>query len=320
MTYFDVFNGDADGICSLIQLRLADPRDSELVTGVKRDINLLSKVWVEEQDQVTALDISFEKNAQDVERLLLSGASVLYVDHHRAGELPLSVHLEAHIDTAAELCTGLIVDRLLEGRYRAWALVAAYGDNLDAVADTLGRASGFQSAELEVLRKLGIAINYNGYGASLDDLNFKPAELYRLLYGFETPFAFIEEKPELFARLLGNYERDMACADAVTPGYQDEKVAVYHLPNEKWARRVGGVLGNALANESPARAHAVVTEKADGDLQVSVRAPLNNRCGADELVAQFPTGGGRKAAAGINALSASQLDDFIAAFKRQYSD
>ena len=38
MNFFDVFNGDADGICALIQLRLAEPRDTTLITGVKRDI------------------------------------------------------------------------------------------------------------------------------------------------------------------------------------------------------------------------------------------------------------------------------------------
>ncbi|MEJ2533090.1 MAG: DHH family phosphoesterase, partial [Halioglobus sp.] len=40
---FDVFNGDADGICALLQLRKAQPLESTLVTGVKRDINLLSR-------------------------------------------------------------------------------------------------------------------------------------------------------------------------------------------------------------------------------------------------------------------------------------
>ena len=44
MADYDVFNGDADGICSLVQLRLAEPRESTLVTGVKRDINLLTQV------------------------------------------------------------------------------------------------------------------------------------------------------------------------------------------------------------------------------------------------------------------------------------
>ena len=40
MTCFDVFNGDADGICSLVQLRLAAPAESTLITGVKRFVFL----------------------------------------------------------------------------------------------------------------------------------------------------------------------------------------------------------------------------------------------------------------------------------------
>ena len=41
---YDVFNGDADGLCALHQLRLANPALAELVTGVKRDIKLLDRV------------------------------------------------------------------------------------------------------------------------------------------------------------------------------------------------------------------------------------------------------------------------------------
>ena len=86
MTYFDVFNGDADGICALHQLRLAEPVQSELVTGVKRDISLLKRVEAARGDQVTALDISLDKNREALERLLASGVRVRYFDHHFAGD------------------------------------------------------------------------------------------------------------------------------------------------------------------------------------------------------------------------------------------
>jgi hypothetical protein len=43
MTAIDIFNGDADGICALTQLRNAEPRDARLVTGVKRDIALVAQ-------------------------------------------------------------------------------------------------------------------------------------------------------------------------------------------------------------------------------------------------------------------------------------
>ena len=70
MKYIDVFNGDADGICALHQLRLANPVESTLVTGVKRDISLLKQVKAEEGDRVTVLDISLDKNRDDLVRVL----------------------------------------------------------------------------------------------------------------------------------------------------------------------------------------------------------------------------------------------------------
>ena len=47
---------------------------------------------------------------------------------------------------------------------------------------------------------------------------------------------------------------------------------------------------------------------------VSVRAPLNNKSGADELCRKFESGGGRKAAAGINHLPNVDYQKFMAAF------
>ena len=77
---YDVFNGDADGICALIQLRHADPRpDATLVTGVKRDIQLLERVPSEGVGRVAALDISFDKNRDQVIRLLGCGSQCLFL-------------------------------------------------------------------------------------------------------------------------------------------------------------------------------------------------------------------------------------------------
>ena len=51
---------------------------------------------------------------------------------------------------------------------------------------------------------------------------------------------------------------------------------------------------------------------------VSVRAPFAANRGADELCRQFPTGGGRKLAAGINNLPQELLSKFITKFKETY--
>ena len=120
-------------------------------------------------------------------------------------------------------------------------------------------------------------------------------------------------------QLKDGYSDDMARSAGLTPHIENERHAVLVLPGEPWARRVSGVLGNQLAREHPQRAHALLTHLPDGGYVVSVRAPLNRKEGVDELCRQFPTGGGRKAAAGINHLPAELFDDFVAKFRQTYS-
>lgn len=319
MRFIDVFNGDADGICALVQLRLAEPRDSELVTGIKRDINLLKKVQAEAGDKLTVLDISMEKNAVDLMRLLDAGAEVFYADHHQPGDIPQHAGLSAYIDMAATTCTSLIVDKYLNGQFHQWAITAAYGDNLTAVADKLADEAGMSGAQREALSSLGIYLNYNGYGANTDDLLFHPAELFKQCVAYASPFDFIHENRAAYEKLSTGYNEDMRSGLTIDPKYQTDKLAVICLPDEKWARRVSGVLGNELANQFPDRAHAIVSVKDADHYLVSLRAPNSNRSGADEIAGQFPTGGGRKAAAGINALPMNQLDQLIEVMEQQYA-
>ena len=318
MAQFDVFNGDADGICALLQLRLAEPLESQLVTGVKRDINLLAQVSAAAGDCVTVLDVSLDKNRVGLESALANGAEVFYVDHHFSGDIPDVSNLNAIINTTADVCTSILVNQHLNGQFVEWAIVGAFGDNLKKSARVLCKSLDLSESQINDLENLGIYINYNGYGASLDDLHFTPTDLYLRLSQFESPFVFIENDKDDFDKLAGGYHADMASAESLLPEFADESVAVFLLPNETWARRVGGVYGNSLANQFPSRAHAVLTLKANGNYLVSIRAPLNNKTGADEFCRQFETGGGRAAAAGINDLPNEQLGSFIERFKQFY--
>ena len=313
MKYKDVFNGDADGICALHQLRLAEPVDSTLVTGVKRDINLLNRVDAEKGDKVTVLDISLDKNREGLMRLLDVGAEILYFDHHYAGDIPVDNNLEAHIDTDANMCTSLLVNAYLGGKYLTWAITAAYGDNLFSAAETAAQSSELNKNQLDELKLLGTCINYNGYGASLDDLIFAPETLYKLMKPYADPFDFIHNEAG-YQTLLNGYRDDVVMAESMQPEYTSETHALYILPDAKWARRVSGVYANQLAQNNPKRAHAMLTQQPEGGYVVSVRAPLNNKTGADELCRQFETGGGRKAAAGINHLPETEYTRFLQAF------
>lgn len=319
MRHIDVFNGDADGICALIQLHLSEPRDSELVTGVKRDIDLLRRVSAAAGDRVTVLDVAMEKNRADLDRLLAAGAAVFYVDHHIPGEIPEHPALQTIINTAPEVCTSLLVDGHLRGAWAAWAVVGAFGDNLGASARTLASQIGMAGEALDAAERLGTYINYNGYGPAIEDLHFAPAELFLRLRPFADPLQFIDGDRETFTRLEAGYRSDMAAAAALAPIHQVPQAAVFLLPDEPWARRVSGVYSNDLVNLHPERAHAVLTEIGGGNLLVSVRAPLSNRTGADEICRQFATGGGRKAAAGINRLPREDLGRFIDVFCSFYA-
>ena len=318
MTYYDVFNGDADGICALTQLRNARPVESHLVTGVKRDISLLQQVDAGAGDEITVLDVSLDKNREALAAVLDAGASVFYCDHHFAGDIPVSDNLNAIINTEPDVCTSILVNGYLEGAFLEWAVVGAFGDNLFDSATRLARPLDLPREKLDRLKDLGTYINYNGYGSSLEDLHFAPAELYRLVSAHASPFGFMEDGRDDFEKLESGYRDDMAAAGATAPARAGDDSAVYILPNEAWARRVSGVYSNDLANASPGRAHAVLTEKANGNYLVSVRAPLQNKTGADELCMRFPTGGGRKAAAGINDLPSDMLNDFMDQFADFY--
>lgn len=313
MSDFDAFNGDADGICALHQLRLAEPRQATLVTGVKRDIALLKRVSAGRGDRVTALDISLNKNREPLVRLLQAGAAVEYFDHHQADDIPVHPNLHAHIDTGAEWCTSLLVNRHLGGRHLVWAVVAAFGDNLADAARAAAAPLDLSPSALVELQELGECINYNAYGETVEDLYFDPAELYRLIHAHTDPLTFIHENPA-FHTLKSGYGQDMAQAQANKAVHESPAGSIYLLPDAAWSRRISGVFGNALATAAPQRAHAVLTKKTDGAYLVSVRAPLAVKAGADALCSQFETGGGRKGAAGINHLPEADLERFIAAF------
>lgn len=318
MKRFDVFNGDADGICALVQLRLAQPAASTLVTGAKRDIALLARVDAGAGDQVTVLDVSADANHDALVALLARGAEVDYFDHHYAGRLPAHPRLRAHIDVSARTCTSLIVDRHLRGGQRVWAIVGAFGDNLPGPARASAASLALGEDEIRQLRELGELVSYNAYGDDEADLVIPPAELYRALHRAGDPLAFLRRSAEC-QRLAAQRRADMDMAAPVGPHASLSNGVVYLLPDAAWSRRVRAVLANDLAIRFPDRAHAVLSPDRTAGYVVSVRAPVARPAGADTLCRRFPGGGGRVAAAGINHLPRDALPAFVAEMDRVFA-
>lgn len=316
MKRIDVFNGDADGLCALRQLHLAEPAASELVTGVKRDIALLERVEAGPGDLVTVLDISLDRNRVALLRLLECGARVRYFDHHYAGSIPSHPGLEAHIDTSPGVCTSILVDRHLGGRFRSWAVTAAFGDGLDPAALDLGATIPLGAAELEQLRELGRSLNYNAYGENEADLLVPPARLYGVLGKYEDPLQFVAAR-DIYDRLNKGRHADLEAAAAVAPRWSGPGGAVLILPEAAWSRRVSGTLASHLAGLHRRQAVAVLAPCGDGYV-VSLRVPAGAGCSADEFCREFPGGGGRKEAAGIDRLPAAEVDAFVGRFASVY--
>jgi hypothetical protein len=309
----DIFNGDADGILARHQWRLAHPvteNDITLITGLKRDVALLKRANASIATEINVFDISFDSNVESVKLHLDEGAVIIYFDHHRATTLFTHPRLTAHIDTSSDICTSLIVDRVIEGRYRHWAIAATFGDNLITVASSLATDAHLNKTQTTQLRSLGECINYNAYGETVADLYIHPEKLAQLMAPYADPFEFIANE-SIASELAAGFSRDCALAQDTPAVYASGHVALYLLPDAAWARRVIGVFAHQLADANPQRAHAVLTRRSDNNYTVSIRAPINSPDGADDVAIAFPTGGGRKRAAGINLLPAEDLDKLI---------
>ena len=317
--HIDIFNGDADGICALHQLRLVEPLDSILISGVKRDIRLLDQVVaMSDVSGITVLDVSMSVNREPLELLLSGGCQVFYADHHDPGSAPVHAGLTNLVDPDPNICTGLIINRHLNQPFPRWAMVAAFGDNLHDAAASLASQHDIATDDLALLREIGELLNYNGYGKSVADLHFDPVDLYRAVQPFTDPLDFYHNSPDL-SRLRQGFDADMHEARTRLPLSETDRGRVYQMPDAPWARRSVGVFANERAREEENKGHALLVDDGQGGYVVSVRAPLATKKGAVDLCRQFPSGGGRAAAAGINHLPEADVDAFLAAFSQAWS-
>lgn len=316
MTSFDIFNGDADGLCGITQLRLANPKHSTCITGVKRNNILLNDARLSANSQLTVVDISLHSNLRGLTQALDQGCSVEWFDHHHPGVIPKHRNLVTHIDTDPHVCSSLIINKLLNNRFARWAIVAAFGDNLEESAYSLAATCDTPEVTIDVLKDLGVCINYNSYGACIEDLHYHPETLYNIMQEFDEPMNLVAET-DILPTLKAHYEADLTSARNTPIKAINDYVAIAILPNTKWARRISGIYANTLSNHFPDRAHAILIEKSDG-YTVSIRAPKANPVNAQMVALKFETGGGRHTAAGIQHFTADQTNKLVHELTQQY--
>jgi hypothetical protein len=179
--------------------------------------------------------------------------------------------------------------------------------------------SVWTTSRLHVLRELGECLNYNGYGEQPRDLHFHPAELYRRLSAYARPLRFRRRKPGLRATskrgMPPTWRRRApgrcACGASVRRGVCPA------------GRRLGSPCLRGLCQRAGAKSSCARPCHPDALGQGALcrqRARADRQSpGADTLCLRFETGGGRKAAAGINQLAEARLDAFIDAFFEIYA-
>jgi len=320
---FDLFNGDADGIFSLLQLRQTRPRPNAIrITGVKRDTQLFKRITedVLPGDRITALDIGMARNAGGLGSVLETGAAVFFCDHHATGDIPESDNLTVLMDASAETCTAYLIDQHLGGAKSAWAVCGAYGDNFQALA---GKIAADRNVTLPLgrLRELGELVNYNAYGLTIEDLHFHPSDLYARLLAYADPMEFIEDAPDALETLRQGHRSDWDIAESAREIHISNAGQILSLPASAAANRISGLFANALVDEEPDKAFAVLTHLGpdSGGYRVSLRAPLVRKTQqANHFAAEFG-GGGRAEAAGIDLLTEDDMTRFIDAFTAGFS-
>jgi len=317
MPNYDVFNGDTDGIFAWHQLRLSHPREAVLVTGVKRDVGLVSRVDAGEGDLVTIMDVSHAKNRKDVRRLLDSGAIVEYFDHHNAGEMIDHPNMTYHINTEPNVSTGLIVNSYVGGENRLWSIATAFGDNHMDLAMNMAKSENLSDDQITVLKQIGLVVNYNSYGQTVEDLFYSPEEIAEAVKACGSDIFRFTEQSDIFSTLLENFSADMSSAVCQEPYSIGENTVIYTLPNEPWTHRIMGSFSNHLVSTNKELACAIAVLNSDGTYRISVRSSINNPHGAGDLCKKFG-GGGREKAGGVNNLDESELDNFKKEFDRTF--
>jgi len=315
MTNYDVFNGDTDGIFAWHQLRLTHPRDAVIVTGVKRDVGLVGKVGANEGDLVTVMDVSYSKNRKDVQRLLDSGAIIEYFDHHNHGELINHPNITHYLNTEPNISTGMIVNSHVDGKNSLWSIATAFGDNHMELAMNMAKSEGLNDEKILLLKQIGLTVNYNSYGQTVEDLFYSPEEIAEAVKACGTDIFKFPEQGDIFSTLLDNFNADMSSAICQEPYAIMNNGAIYTLPNEAWTHRIMGSFSNHLVTTNKDLACAIAVLNSDGTYRISVRSSINKPYWAGDLCKEFG-GGGREKAGGINNLEASELERFKEEFER----
>ena len=127
----------------------------------------------------------------------------------------------------------------------------------------------------------------------------------------------LEDSPEALEILRAGYSSDWEIAGQAREIDISNAGQILSLPASPASNRISGLFANALVDEDPDTAFAILTHRESelGGYRVSLRAPIARKTQAADAFAKAYGGGGRAESAGIDHIKESEMDDFIAAFQ-----
>lgn len=312
MDYY-IFNGDADGIIAARIFHGDGEGKGRFITGVKRDTSLLKQLVHLSDLSIWVFDISVEKNIDSLKKLLEKNCMIKWFDHHVSADIPNHRKFLPVINTDSNINTTWLVSNH-QKRFTPWTVAGLFGDSMVEKALNIGKAIDLNEKQIGKLKEFGELLNYNAYGEKVEDLYYSPVGILKQSFNYSNIFDFINQT-DIYEILSKGRAEDLQKA------LKAEQIAsgIILFPNTAWAKRVIGDYANALSKKEPDLAHAVLVENKEGDFVVSVRSAINQEKNVAAFCSQFPTGGGRIKAGGINKLSQEDLASFISAFIQYFN-
>lgn len=298
---FDVCAGNADALCAVLQWRLHEPKVTHMVSGPLCVTDSLGSFHALPDDDLLVCNVPLEVRQASGLHAQARKARVQYLDCRGRTTGHVQSQLQGPSSSAAMVCTSLLVNHLLGGKYGGWALVGAYGSTVTMGADTQAMRLGCSDSEREYLRRLGESISYNAEVLHPRHIYLEPANLYARLARYEDPLDFLQAEA-LADDLDGVRQSDLQKALAWRPYWKDAHASVYVLPDVDWASRVARQLKLRLASLDPDRAIAVLSPAEAGGFRVAVQPGIKVRKSATAkkwLIEHLPQ---------------NEVDNFVGAF------
>ena len=85
------------------------------------------------------------------------------------------------------------------------------------LAMNMAKSENLNEEQTTLLKQIGLVVNYNSYGQTVDDLFFPPEEIAKAVKACGSDIFRFTEQSDIFPTLLENFSADMSSAVCQEP-------------------------------------------------------------------------------------------------------